>query len=71
MAYNGYGAFGDEMEGIETSGPKVTVREVGLTYAFTASSFDPTGLTVRRWNKINATSSYNPPPLHSQTPCAA
>jgi hypothetical protein len=29
MAYNGYNGFHDDvMDGVETSGPKVTVREV-------------------------------------------
>ena len=29
MAYNGYNGYGDDaMEGVESSGPKVTVREV-------------------------------------------
>jgi hypothetical protein len=32
MAYNGYGGYDDDaMDGIETSGPKVTVREVSST----------------------------------------
>jgi hypothetical protein len=31
MAYNGYNGFHDDvMDGVETSGPKVTVREVSL-----------------------------------------
>jgi hypothetical protein len=28
MAYNGYNGYGEDMDGVETSGPKVTVREV-------------------------------------------
>lgn len=29
MAYNGYNGYGDDGMDIESSGPKVTVREVG------------------------------------------
>lgn len=28
MAYNGYGGYGDDQMDIETSGPRVVVREV-------------------------------------------
>lgn len=33
MAYNGYNGFHDDvMDGVETSGPKVTVREASIQF---------------------------------------
>ena len=66
MAYNGYNGFHDDvMDGVETSGPKVTVREVRRTIR---SLLPLINLTANRSNKTDAISSYNPALLPSQIP---
>lgn len=40
MAYNGYTGFGEDvMDGVETSGPKVTVRDVSQGHLIAGYTF--------------------------------
>ncbi len=69
MAYNAYNGFADDvMDGVETSGPKVTVREVSLANSSAQPHID---LSVRRSNRIDATLSYNHALFPSQIPYVA